>query len=168
MKITTKILASLAIALAAHASFAAVDSYLYWMVDGAQNQYNDSYIPFDYATVSINGNYLNLYDGNQDLDSYKAGSTVSGGKYSTAGAYYAGYDSSTQFNTFLVELWQSGNDERVGWQTYSLSALGDYIAGGMSQVSNPLVVSQVIPEPTSGLLMLFGLAGLALRRRKMA
>ena len=28
------------------------------------------------------------------------------------------------------------------------------------------VVSQVIPEPTSGLLMLFGLAGLALRRRK--
>jgi MYXO-CTERM domain-containing protein len=166
MKITRKILASLVFALAAHASFAAVDSYLYWMVDDAKNQYNDSPISFNYATVSIDGTYLNLYDGTTDLDSYKAGVDPVFGDYST-GSYYAGYDSSVPFSTFLVELWIN-DDTRVGWKTYSLSELGSYIAGGMNQVGSPLVVSQVVPEPTSGLLSLFGLAALALRRRRRA
>ena len=167
MKITTKILASLAIAFAAHASFAAVDSYLYWMVDGAKNQYNNNSISFSYATVSIDGgtSYLNLYDGNTSLDTGYAGATEAS-SYTSTDAYYAGYDSSTPFNTFLVELWQ--DNERVGWQTYSLSALGEYIASGKNTPGSAFAVAAVIPEPTSGLLMLFGLVGLALRRRKMA
>lgn len=167
MKITTKILTSLAIALVASASFATVDSYLYWMVDKAK--FGDTPAYFDYATVSIDGGetYLNLYDGAESLDSGKAGS-VEDGVYWSTDAYYAGYDSSDTFSTFLVELWVNGQSDSVGWQSYSAAGLGKYIAGGMNQVGSPLVVSQVVPEPTSGLLSLFGLAALALRRRRRA
>jgi len=169
MKTTTKIIASLAIALAAHASFAVVDSYLYWMVDGAK--YNSSPIAFDFATVSVDGgsSYLNLYDGETSLGSGMAGASENGGYWSTD-AYYAGYDSSSPYTTFLVELWNGSTDSktRVGWQSYALSSIGAYIASGMNQVGSPLTVTDVVPEPTSGLLMLFGLAALALRRRRKA
>ena len=167
MKSATKFISVLAVVLAANASFAAVDSYLYWMVDGAV--YNSSPVAFNYATVSTDGgaSYLNLYDGTENLGPY-AGATTSPG--TSTGAYYAGYDSSASFTTFLIELWTGSTDSgtRVGYQEYSLAAIGDYIARGMNKVGSPLTVTNVIPEPTSGLLMLFGIAALSLRRRKRA
>lgn len=160
MKSVTKFISVLAVVLAANASFAAVDSYLYWMVD-------DYPVEFNYATVSTDSgaSYLNLYDGTENLGPY-AGATTSPG--TSTDAYYAGYDSSASFTTFLIELWTGSTDSgtRVGYQEYSLAAIGDYIARGLDQPGSPLVVTGVVPEPTTGLLMLFGLAGLALRRRR--
>ena len=48
-------------------------------------------------------------------------------------------------------------------KTASVPASGNLVMGFGSQASNTW---QAIPEPTSGLLMLVGLAGLALRRRR--
>ena len=51
---------------------------------------------------------------------------------------------------------------------YSAAALSDYFYqnAGSHGESSPFVVSAVVPEPTSGLLSLFGLAALALRRKR--
>ena len=69
-----------------------------------------------------------------------------------------------------MELWNA-EDKRVGWRTYTkeeMLAAGSIWkedgvpAGGVSVFA----VGQVIPEPTSGLLLLLGGALLALRRRR--
>lgn len=83
---------------------------------------------------------------------------------------------STGSYTFYVELmnYSSGPAQRVGEtfpnnQTYASMVEAHYIS------DTPLSITLatpwhggaiVAPEPTSGLLMLFGLAGLALKRRK--
>lgn len=144
--------------------------YLYAMIKDAQSVYDGTSISFDYATFSIPSQegYLNISGG------AGSGVTVSGTGVasddtdrSTGGAFYVGGEGTT-FNTFLVELWLNDNDPtRVGWQQYSLAQVRDHIVtttGGSSD--KPLTITSVIPEPTSGLLLLLGMAGLALRRRK--
>lgn len=162
MKSAIKFISLLAVASAANASFAAIDSYLHWMVDSSP-------VAFNYATVSTDdgATYLNMYDGTEDLGPY-AGAVTSPGV--STYAYYAGYDSSVSFTTFLIELWEGTVDSgtRVGYQSYDRAAVGDYIASGMDQPGSPLTVTNIVPEPTSGLLAIFGLAALALRRRRMA
>ena len=62
------------------------------------------------------------------------------------------------------------DDERVGWQLYDANVFKEYFADSTSGVwGSPVYksVSSMIPEPSSGLLMLFGLAALALRRRRV-
>ena len=48
--------------------------------------------------------------------------------------------------------------------TGELSIPNTFLTGGSSTVG--VLVAQSVPEPTSGLLLLFGMAGLALRRRR--
>lgn len=171
---TKKLLALIAVGFAFTAAHAAVDSYLYWMVDNATQ--NGTPVNFDYARVTANGSYLNIYNVDTGLsyDSpYAASDLYAGGSVgnSTYGApsmgVYSGFDSSVGYNTFLIEL--LSGEAVVGSMSYSLASLTDYIynsttgGGGV----NALVVS-AIPEPTSGLLSLFGLAALALRRRRRA
>jgi len=174
---TIKLIAVLAIALAASAASAAVDSYLYWMVDGAN--YGGSDVAFDYATISVDGGatYLNLYGADattSDLTEFaSAGYLTSTPATSTYGAptqgLFAGFDSSAGVNTFLIELWLDSQTERVAWQTYSYEYLASFISGDTKGGSSaPFGVTDVVPEPTSGLLSLFGLAALALRRRRRA
>ena len=167
---TIKIFAVLAIALAATAA-RAVDSYLYWMVQDARTADNTA-INFAYATVSVDGgaNYLSLYGSTATAD--PSPYLVSDGNNSSYGApagVYAGFNSTDDVTSFLVELWNS-TDTRVGYQNYAYAELKDWIfntsTGGSA--TTPYAVSQVVPEPTSGLLMLFGLAGLALRRKRRA
>ncbi len=167
---TVKIFSVLAIALAATAA-RAEDSYLYWMVSDAS--YNNSAIEFAYATIKAEGgdSYLNLYAPGATASSISALASTAypGMSASTDGGAFAQI---TEYNnsatTFLVELWNS-DGAVVGWQSYSYDAWKNYVASptGAGSVS-PLTVSQVVPEPTSGLLMLFGLAGLALRRKRRA
>lgn len=167
---TIKMLAILTIAFAASAA-SAIDSYLYWMVDGAKNQYNNQTINFDYATIKADNSdsFLNLYSPNDTTSDFQG--LVSTGypdaSTSSTGEAYAAFTGNV--TTFLVELWME-NGTRVGWQNYNYSTLlaDGNIGGSGSAATGPLAVSSVVPEPTSGLMMLLGLAALALKRRKQA
>jgi len=169
--IMKKLVAVAVIALVANSAVAAADSYLYWMVSPTAYNYLDSTktpVTYSYATVRIAGqdeSYLSWY--NQGSDT--AGGTKMG-YYSPDGGTLAAYwgSDSVVYNvgsTFLFELWNEG--EVVGFANATPGA--SYFVNGTSATGgSPYVLTGVVPEPTSGLLMLFGLAGLALRRRKMA
>ena len=78
--------------------------------------------------------------------------------------------------TFLMELYKSGNDNAVAWMEMplglsavteaitSLSNLEDSFSHGAGMAGN--LGETMVPEPTSGLLLLMGGALLALRRRR--
>ena len=145
---------------------------LYWQVSDAKGNElsgkQGSSIAFAYATVKADGTLLNVYN-------EKAGDTGSSRAYamaddntSTDAAYAGTFDDSV--TSFLVELWDNGGT-RVGWQSYSASTLANNIwKDGEPAASGgtPLTVTGVVPEPTSGLLLLLGMAGLALRRKRRA
>ena len=156
-------------ALADTQSFAPVDSYLYFMASDSV-KYNKTYVSaggdvtYDYAKVSVDGGstYLNLYSASTGEPT---GSQALG-KGSTG---VAGFASSPAFSSFLIELYSFDSANRVGWTTLSYSeAMANYVYNDPTKKSEvpAYTVSQVIPEPTSGLLLLLGLSGLALRRRR--
>ena len=159
-----KALASLVVAGAIGAASA---DLLYWTVSDAKYDENSGKegesVAYTYATVSADGgvSHLNAYD--------LAGETEYWKLYAVGAnpTYFGSFDSSTT-PSLLVELWDSG-DNRIGWKSYSVASIADSIwpadstqgAGG-----KVLEVSRVVPEPTSGLLLLVGGALLALRRRR--
>ena len=170
MKMTKMI--TLAVAMMAGSLFADYQ-YLYWMVDitGESSDYQ-----FNYATVSMNGTLLDNNDSaNASVGSYIMANAVTEAA-STALGYVAGEGKGNSYwaydvtgfatSTFLFELFDA-SDNRVAWKQVSGSSLANYIqTTGMSQVESPYVVSGVVPEPTSGLLLLLGIAGLALKRKQ--
>ncbi len=173
-KTIIKTVAVAAVALAAHSAMAAADSYLYWMVgDTVENLYHgiDVSSEWDYAKVRVGeSSYLNWYN---------AGATTSGGDFldridgthGTQAAYWGMLDQSATEQTITFELWADGEGgaTMVEYLTQSIGALKDFIyTNGSTSGATAYVLTGVVPEPTSGLLMLFGLAGLALRRKRRA
>jgi hypothetical protein len=166
---TLKFMLMLAAAAAAGAVKAEVDSYLYWMVsdaatysDAAGATLSGTLVDYDYAKISADGGstYLSLYGpdgGNLGADTLDKG--LDG---------YVGFASSPAFSSFLVELYTEDSSERVGWATIPYNTAMQYAFTDITQqkLANLYTVTQAIPEPTSGVLLLLGMAGLALRRRR--
>ena len=166
-----------ALLCAAATAVRAETSYLYWMVDVSENE---NYA-FSYATIKgINSDgttssFLSLYgSGQSDSSGNKLAATgwptVNG---TTTSALFAGVDGYGVGSKFLVELWAStGVDDadptRVAWGTLAYSTVSGsiYTAMGQTDTAYTVTASQVVPEPTSGLLALLGLAALALRRKQ--
>ena len=169
-----KFMAMFAAAVAVGASFADVDSYLYYMLDSgltyselAGSALKGQPVPVDedsYAKVSTDGGqtYLTLY-------SAQGGSTGQDMlTYGNTGR--VGFSSTPSFTSFLFEVYDGVTHDRLGWTTLAYDKASDFIYDTPTKSSATSVfhVTQLIPEPTSGLLLLLGAAGLALRRRRMA
>ena len=177
---------SCVLALAAAASLSASADLLYWTVSDARGNaasgIEGESIPFAYATLSEGGRVdsggtpLYAYDqyGSTGADILLAIEDTPGSGIGTStGAAYFGSFNYSSASTFYVELWNADGDN-VGWQSYSAAQVADSIwrkgEDGIPVSSGVSVftVSQVVPEPTSGLLLALGCALLALRCRRAA
>ena len=172
---TIKFIAMFAASVAVGASFADVDSYLYYMLDSsltysalAGESLAGKSVPVvageTYAKVSTDGgdNYLTLYG---------TGGTGGADEVLLGSKGYAGFSNTPSFTTFLFEVYDDYG-EKLGWTTlsYNKAVESGFIYTDPENKGNTSIfhVSQLVPEPTSGLLFLLGAAGLALRRRRMA
>lgn len=154
------------------ASLTSQAEYLYWMLDGSVNNQSGC-DKFQYATMSINGTDVLLM---QSATPEPGPSPVvlvktEAGQPLTENPWYAditGYGDVG--SVFLLELYGE-NDQRVAWTTVTLdqTMLDSYIyrkAGDPVPKSPFTSWGTIVPEPTSGLLVLLGVAGLALRRKR--
>ena len=164
MKKAILIAAVLAGAVMARAEEENAYQYLYWQVTAdnvADNvaAYNTAYFCLE------NGDVISAY---QWSSTQTAGSRVNSERVGTADL------SSYSGQSFYMELayWDGTSDKVVGNSaTYTFAQLEQYMtsfAPGTSGIPTQGVFSPYIavPEPTSGLLMLLGVAGLALRRKR--
>ena len=172
---------ALVVAAAAFAAPSAFAGYIYAMVQDAH--YADgTRVDFDYAKVKATGgsaveggDYLYFFtpDSSASLgQEYASDAThrnYSDGACETetdyAQGFYVGYDADKYYTTFLFELWL--NSDVVGTASFGTSELLDSLVSdsGRGGAKAAVVSTVVIPEPTSALLMLLGVAALVLRRR---
>ena len=161
--------AALSFALAGFAE----DQYLYWMVSDNATLDGQSLTSLGetyYAKIKGNdgGDYLYLYDtiGGSSTPFGQALEFEAG----DSGRVFA-YIGSSQVASFLVELYNSNAADAnpIGYADVDWAAISAYITKpGMGQPSTGAYGVgdfSSVPEPTSGMLLLLGVAGLALRRK---
>ena len=141
------------------------DMYLYWMIDETAGGLDANDYTVKLAASSDNGQtaagYLYLYGNPGESAAEYRVSDVKGLEAYAGIGELAGY-------SFFVELWNDSSAVLKS-EVKSYSDLSGYISSmkGMSTPANAYGFSSftAVPEPTSGLLLLLGVAGLALRRK---
>ena len=137
------------------------ESYLYWMLE-------DSPVQFAYAKLLAEGadgktiGYLTMGNSSYEVVASAGPSFISLNPiYSMLPS---GYDLTKL--RFIVELY--GTDQTVVASSYaSYSALQEFIYSDMSTTGiTPYHFTASIPEPSGGILMLFGFGLMALRRKR--
>lgn len=165
-----RLLSVLAIIWAATA--VAEDSWLYWMLGDTSGHSYDAVkvkgltTEGDYAGASL----LNLYyDSSTPLSTvnYVAGDNLTAMQSFGVGLY-AQLATSSEYSSFIIELWNDGKFVAQS-ETLSYAAALAHIETGnsLAQIAAWAPVSYAIPEPNSAMLLLVGCAALALRRRRL-
>ena len=141
------------------AGIAKADVMLYWTVDPNVKGY-------DYAVIyGISRDKENNVDVYKALDAVTAGSAIDTNVSvstkeipGTGGSEYANY---------IVRLF---NNSAVTYESsiYSYNSLAAHVLATdmLSMKATEAFVFRAVPEPTSGLLLLLGVAGLALKRKR--
>ena len=184
-----KLMIIMAVAMAAFASQAATAS---WKVSGGNifdstgtaTKYAGTAYMFDAGTITM-ANLFAAYEANSSYDfaANAAGTlTIANGAVATTGNTFAYGESGNNYSFYMVIV-DNGNIYFSN-QKDNLAALNPPSVGSValaSQNNSSTTFSgtapagsgfqgaghwSAVPEPTSGLLMLVGLAGLALRRRR--
>ena len=145
-------------------SAAAADSYLYWMADDDITWDGTSTsVDYDYVRVSYDGTYLSPYVGGEKVE----GTAMTKEGATSGASYWGDIANYAEGKEFLFELYNESR-EKVAWMSV-LDDMSTHILGPDSTgVPTAYTLMSVVPEPTSGILSLFGLAVLALRRRRRA
>lgn len=167
-----KLIVSALMALSCGVLFAAdTDMYLYWMIgdpvtfkDADGNDKTDTLANYS-ARLSNGDGYLQIYEtiGGQGVDSYANATDVQGWDMI---ANVTGMEG----KSFFIELFNADGTAYTS-DPIGYGDLGAYISSmkGMARPADTYsgftTFTQAVPEPTSGLLLLLGVAGLALRRK---
>lgn len=165
---------SLLLVTGSFAALAARADLLYFMVsafdwDGPKN--------FDYATVGATDDggktatYLNIYSSPDmtGVETVIAGSDAE--RYTAVGwADVTGYTDASMEYTFFVETWADGEDDPIwGYSSEKALSYAQLFKDGHIYIPGETDAQDVtpwnVPEPSSGLLMLIGIAALGLRRK---
>lgn len=157
----------LSFAIVALTAFAVKAEYLYWQVDQANS-----------ATSS--SDYVQLWTSTTDgATFYDSSFTKLGGTQSTEGGGFVQFDvgDSSSYKAYFVEYltYDSSNNEytSLGGYTGSWNELAN--AKALSSALSDSAASMVaytggtyknVPEPTSGLMLLMGMALVALKRKR--
>ena len=149
----------------------AEDYYLYWMVDKDATLDTDTPLSGTYyAKVkdASTGDYLNLYRA-PGAESYGTEYMVN---LASSRPTFAGIFSAipSETSTYFVELYNTSGTSPNSWVGQATLEWGgnNFIASGSVALPPDWASAsrfQSVPEPTSGMLLLLGVAGLALRRK---
>lgn len=151
-------------------AFTAHGELLYWFVDASQNAAG----AFDYAKVRTeDGTYLPVVDSmGSPLDGegipYGYEVASDGASLSGDGSWVDLANYASGEHSFMIELYNDGSVNPIGRSAFGKYAdLLAYIKSTTaSAVGTPWTpaIAAAVPEPSSGVLLLFGLSLVALRR----
>ena len=131
------------------AGIAKADVMLYWTVDPSLK---DTY---SYAVI-YGGSGENLSDYTA-LDAVTSGSAIDTNVSLGSGSMYENY---------IVRLFDRNYHYLSSCYTYADLAANVWATDMLSMKATTAAVFRAVPEPTSGLLLLLGVAGLALKRKR--
>ena len=148
------------------AGIAKADMMLYWTVDPKVKGY-------DYAVIYGISHDENNVDVYKALDAVTAGSAIDTNVSvstkeipGTGGSEYANYIvrlfNNSEVNNSIVNTYVSNTYA----YTYDSLAASVWATDVLSMKATEAFVFRAVPEPTSGLLLLLGVAGLALKRKR--
>ena len=154
-------------------AFAASADVLLWQVTTAEaTRYTSSsggtadYAVFYYADTSGNGVGVRLDEAVLFTPGYTTG-VAAMPEQNALEALPPGTDLSGK--SFWIELYAGGSaaeENKVAWSLpIDYATMSHYLSRTLTALA-PVYHPTVVPEPTGGLLVLLGLAGLALRRRR--